>query len=218
MRETIEVKVPDSWKDVTLRKYLELQKDLENHKDDEMAQFHFTVYHLCGIDVDMINKMTKESSDKIKRSLNNLIQNQDLPIQNIIDIDGIAYGFEPNLSKIAYGAYIDITKYDTIALDNNWAKIMSILYRPIVDKRGDKYSIATYNGDIDDELFLDVSMDVHLGCFFFCIRLYKDLMNVILNFSNLNLPHNTKLILEKSGKDIQRLLNSQEEMFKKWKV
>lgn len=218
MRHEITVKIPDSWKDVTLRKYLDLQKDLELHKDDELAQTHFTMYHLCGIDVSIINSMTKESSDKVKNALNNLIINQDLPLQRFITIDGIEYGFEPNLSKISYGAYVDITKYDTLAIDNNWAKIMSILYRPVVDKKKERYQIATYNGDIDDELFYDVSMDVHFGAWFFFINLQKDFLNVILNFTNLNLPPNIKSILEKSGKVIHQSLNLQEETSKKWIV
>ena len=214
MRQEINVNIPDSWKDVTLRKYLELQKDLENHKDDPMAQFHFTMFHLCGIDLETIVQMSKESHDKIKKSLDELINNQKSPLQKIIEIDGMEYGFEPNLSKISYGAYVDITKYDTIGIDHNWAKIMSILYRPVVQKKGDKYDILSYKGDIDDELFLDVPMDIHFSVFFYLLDLQKDLLNVILNFTNLNLPPNIKQILVKSGKVIHQSLTSQEEIFK----
>ena len=207
MRKEVTVKIPDSWKDITLRTYLNLQKDLEAHSDNEIAQLHFTMYHFCGIDVETITSMTKDSHDKIKRSLDNLINNQETKLQRIITIDGIEYGFEPNLSKMAYGAYVDITKYDTLAIDTNWAKIMSILYRPIVEKKKDKYAIASYNGDIDDELFLDVDMSVHFGVWFFFINTLKDLLNVTLNFTNLKLPPNIKSTLEKSGKAILQSLN-----------
>jgi len=207
MKKEITVKIPDSWKDITLRTYLNLQKDLQAHSDNEIAQLHFTMYHFCGIDVETITSITKDSHDKIKRSLDNLINNQETTLQRIITIDGIEYGFEPNLSKIAYGAYVDITKYDTLAIDENWAKIMSILYRPIVEKKKDKYAISSYKGDIDDELFLDVDMSVHFGVWFFFINTLKDLLNVTLNFTNLNLPPNIKSTLEKSGKAILQSLN-----------
>jgi hypothetical protein len=160
--------------------------------------------------------MTHESHEKIKRSLDSLMLNQEVPLQRLITIDGIEYGFEPNLSKISYGAYVDITKYDTIAIDNNWAKVMSILYRPVVRKKGERYEIASYQGHVDDELFLDVGMDVHFGAWFFFINLQMDLLNYTLNFTNLTgLPPNIKSILVKSGKAIRQSLTSQMETYKK---
>ena len=217
MRQEITINLPQSWKDITLRKYLELQRDLEVHKDDPMAQFHFTMHHLCGINVDVILSMTNESHEKIKRSLNALMLNQEVPLQRLITIDGIEYGFEPNLSKMAYGAYVDITKYDTLGIDNNWSKIMSILYRPVVRKKKERYEISSYQGDVDEELFLDVGMDVHFGCWFFFINLQMDLLSYTLSFSNLTeLPPNIKSILEKSGKAIRQSLTSQMEIYKKW--
>ena len=182
-----------------------------------MAQFHFTMHHLCGINVDVILSMTNESHEKIKRSLNALMLNQEVPLQRLITIDGIEYGFEPNLSKMAYGAYVDITKYDTLGIDNNWSKIMSILYRPVVRKKKERYEISSYQGDVDEELFLDVGMDVHFGCWFFFINLQMDLLSYTLSFSNLTeLPPNIKLILQKSGKAIRQSLTSQMEIYKKW--
>jgi hypothetical protein len=160
--------------------------------------------------------MTNESHEKIKTSLDALMLNQEVPLQRLITIDGIEYGFEPNLSKISYGAYLDITKNDTLAIDNNWAKIMSILYRPVIRKSKERYEIASYQGEVDDELFLDVGMDVVFGCWFFFINLQMDLLNYTLKFTNLTgLPANTKSILVASGKAIRQFLNSQMETYKR---
>ena len=35
MKQTISIQVPDKWNDISLKKYLALQSDLENYKDDE---------------------------------------------------------------------------------------------------------------------------------------------------------------------------------------
>jgi hypothetical protein len=214
MTETIIVKTPDSWKDVTLRKYLALQNDLENYKDDEQAQLDFMLYHLCSLDASVLKSLTKESYEKLTKSIENLLSQQESPLQPIITIDSIEYGFEPNLSKISYGAYVDITKWDTIAMNDNWAKIMSVIYRPIVDKKKDKYQIASYNGEMDGDLFLDVSMDVHFGAWFFFVHLSMDLLNSTLNYMThkAELPDNIKSILEKSGKDTHLSTNLQEEI------
>jgi hypothetical protein len=130
----------------------------------------------------------------------------DLPLQRVIEVDGKKYGFEPNLSKMAYGAYLDITKYDTFTIDDNWSKIMAILYRPIVGKVGELYSIKAYTGMESEEPFLKLGMHIHFGALFFFVHLSKVLPSSILKSltDSEMLPHNIKSILEKSGKAMEQ--------------
>jgi hypothetical protein len=87
---------------------------------------------------------------------------------------------------------------------------MSILYRPITDKKGDMYSIEAYKGEIDDKVFLSVGMDVQFGALFFFVNLLMDLLSATLKSLKVEeLPPNIKLILEKSGEITKRLLNLQ---------
>lgn len=210
MKQTIELNIPDSWKDITLRKYLALQYDLENYKDDEEAQIAFTLHHLCGISLDEFKLLSKETYDSVMDTLKSFMQSTDNELQRFVTIDGVEYGFEPNLSNMAYGAYCDITKYDVVTIDKNWGKIMDILYRPVEIKRKDTYGIKAYEGKIDDEKWLDVTMDIHFGTLFFFVHTSMDLLNYTLNSMIVNqveIPHNIKSILAKSGKAIQQLLN-----------
>jgi hypothetical protein len=107
---------------------------------------------------------------------------------------------------MAYGAYLDITKYDTFTIDDNWAKIMAILYRPIKTKIGELYTIEAYTGKEDYEQFLKLGMDIHFGALFFFVHLLKVLPSSILKSltDSVTLPHNIKSILEKSGKDTEQ--------------
>jgi hypothetical protein len=115
---------------------------------------------------------------------------------------------------MAYGAYADISKFDTIAIDDNWAKIMNILYRPVTKKTGDMYSIQTYTGDDKYTKFLDVPMDVHFGALFFLSNLQLSLLNSILKFSmETEALHSIKPILQRSGEHMERLLTWQKEIF-----
>ena len=214
MKKTIEISVPDSWKDITLKKYLDLQADLENYRDDEEAQSAFVLYHLCGIDLSQIKGIKAQAYSDIINTLNLFMAKTDLPLQRFVMIDGVEYGFEPNLGAMSYGAYADITKYDTITIDKNWAKIMSILYRPIEKKKGDTYSIKAYEGIVDEKKWLNVSMDIHFGCMFFFVLILTDLANSTLNslIATGDIPQNYKPILERSGKVMQQLLNLREEM------
>ena len=204
----ITIKIPQSWADIKLKDYLALMKELKNYEGEEEAQTAIMITYLCGLDPMYLSQLTKEAFDTIKDDLSAFINNTNLPLQKIIQINGIEYGFEPNLSQMSYGAFVDISKYDTISVDENWAKVMSILYRPVTNKILGTYEIETYKGVIDDKAFLELGMDIHFGCFFLFTNLLKDLTLSILSSTKVTAnPHNTQLILEKSGEIMRRLWN-----------
>lgn len=210
MVKEITLTVPTDWSSVTLKKYLTLQKDMKNYVDDEEAQTALMLSHLCGLDAEYINSLSIEDYNQVRTALEGFVNNTEYPLQKIIKIDGKEYGFEPNLSQMSYGAYVDISKFGQLTIDDNWPKIMSILYRPIVDKKGDMYTIETYKGNIDEKLFLSVNMDVQFGALFFFVNLLMDLLNATLKSLKVEgLPPNIKSILEKSGEITKRLLNLQ---------
>jgi hypothetical protein len=212
----IELKVPTSYADITLEKWLILQTELENYKDDPDAMSAITLYHLCGLDPIYLKGLSVNDYTSIKVELESFLADTEFPLQRIIKIDGIEYGFEPNLSQMAYGAYADITQYKELTIDKNWAKIMSILYRPITHKKGDMYTIKTYDGELKEDMFLQVGMDVHLGTLFFFVNLLMDLLKGILNSTmEMELPHNIKSILERSGQLIPHLLTLPTEILRK---
>lgn len=212
----LELSVPTSYADISLKKWLELQKQLVNYQDDEDAVTALMLYHLCGLEPKYTNALGVDNYVEIKTQLANFINDVELPLQRFITIDGVEYGFEPNLSKMSYGSFADITKYNIIGIDDNWANIMSILYRPVEKKQGDMYTIKPYTGELNAKLFLDIPMDIHFGCLFFFRNLSMDLLNSTLKFMKVEESHhNIKSILERSGVHIQQLLNYQEETYSK---
>ena len=212
----IELKVPTSYADITLEKWLILQTELDNYKDDPDAMSAITLYHLCGLDPIYLKGLSVNDYTSIKVELESFLADTEFPLQRIIRIDGIEYGFEPNLSQMAYGAYADITQYKELTIDKNWAKIMSILYRPITHKKGEMYTIKTYDGELKEDMFLQVGMDVHLGTLFFFVNLLMDFLKGILNSTmEMELPHNIKSILERSGQLIPHLLTLPTEILRK---
>jgi len=216
MIKELEIKVPTDWTGISLKKYLELQADLETYKDDDAAVTAIMLYHLCGLDLKYLNAIPVETYSEIRDTLALFTNGMDIPLKRLINIDGIEYGFEPNLSKMAYGAYVDISKYQTMAIDKNWANIMSILYRPVKHKKGEMYSIDTYTGIDNSAKFTNVGMDIHFGALFFLLNLSMDLLNSTLNSSMaMELPPNIKSTLARSGGLIQQLLNWQKGIFSK---
>jgi hypothetical protein len=207
----VKVRIPTNWNDITLETYLKYRKTLDLYKDDDEDELDMVnksiiiaLDILCGVAPTFASQMPVEILSHVMESLNNFMTDTKFDLQRIITIDGVEYGFEPNLSNIAYGAYLDISKYDKITIDNNWQKIMAILYRPILSKTGKLYEIKEYTGTEDDTIFLKTTMDINFGCIGFFLHLSKDLAHYTLKSLNLQEETNHLLqsIMERSGKGI----------------
>lgn len=209
MIQEIKIEVPNDYSGITLRQYLNLQRDITNYKDDEEAMNAALFYHICGIEPQILSQLDTHTFAKIKSQLYTFLGNINFLLQRTITIEGVKYGFEPNLSKMSYGAYLDISKFENMGIDENWPKILSVLYRPIVKETGGLYTIQEYKGwkEWETDKWYDVNMDFHFGCFFFFNRLYKDLSLGILNFlkESPEIPRNIKSILDESGQVISQL-------------
>ena len=202
MKQELTIVVPTNWSAIPLRKYIQLQKDIKTYEDNESAVTAALFYHLCGVDATTVQKLDIETFTNIQLDLTRFISNTDLPLQQIITIDGKEYGFEPNLSQMSYGAYVDLGKYETLSIDDKWAEAMSILYRPIKKKIGAAYEIEKYSGKIDGEKFMDIGMDIHFGALSFFFHLLGDLQNATLKYLKdlEEIPPNILTILEKNGR------------------
>lgn len=221
MRKEVKITVPNDWSAISLRKYLQIQDDLTNYKDDEDAQSAFLLYHLCGLTPEITSRLDVDTIGSIKEDLQKLLNKQDYELTRLVKIQDTEWGFEPNLAKMPYGAYLDISKFETLSIDKNWPTIMSILYREVTKKAGALYDIKPYKGvsKEDQERWLDVSMDVHFSTFFFFNRIYKDLLNDILKslkevVSMQEMPHpHIQQILQESGEAIKALQSLQERTY-----
>jgi len=206
----LEIKVPQNWGAVPLRKYLKLMEDMETYKDTEEAIEAALFYHLCDVPPNYLSKLDISIYTNIREELYKLINIKDAPLKRIITVNGKRYGFEPNLGEMEYGVYLDLMKYKEVNIDENWAELMSILYRPVTNTIGELYEIKTYEGKIDKELFMDVSMDVHFGAMFFFLHTLMDLLNATQNSLKqelLKTVPNLNTILTKNGLDIHRFTN-----------
>lgn len=209
MNDRIKITIPDNWNEIKLGKYLEIQNEIQNYSDNEEAQIAVLFWHLCGLNAIQLKYVPTETFTDIRNTLLAFMNDKQFNLQKIVTIDGVEYGFEPNLSNMAYGAYVDIIKYEKLDIDKNWAKIMSILYRPITNRNGETYTIKEYDGKINEDIWLDVSMDIHFGVFFYLQGLLKDLLSYTLKslMDKEEVPHNIKSILAESGEAMLQSLN-----------
>ena len=73
---------------------------------------------------------------------------------NIFTHNGVEYGLENDWSKLAWGAWMDMEVFASEKIEENIHLIMAILYRPVVEKKNDKYKIKPYKADeIEDRAY-----------------------------------------------------------------
>jgi hypothetical protein len=214
MKKELTIEVPKNYSAVSLKKYLEFRDAIEAYKDEPEAVDAFAFNLLCDVPVNYIYQIDSDTISKMRADLASFLNNTDYELQKFIKIGEVEYGFEPNLSQMTYGAYLDCIKYDTITIDKNWSKIMNILYRPVKKKVGTSYEIEPYSPTFDDAKFLDVKMDVHFGALFFLLDLLRTLSHSILKSmkGQTEIFHQLNTILEKNGNRIPQSTNWQKEI------
>ena len=77
-----------------------------------------------------------------------LQEKQNSSLKKIIKIDGVEYGFHPDLDSITLGEYADLEHYIKLGIEKHLPEIMAVLYRPIKEKKNDIYIISAYDGNI----------------------------------------------------------------------
>ena len=145
MKNTFEISIPTDWSEISIEKfklYNDTIKDLEDHHQIIVK----TISVLCDIDESIVECMKLNDLQKIENSLQKLISKPvNKEIINKIDIEGTMYGFHPKIDEITMGEFVDI---ETYAKENDMAKMMSVLYRPIITTKGNRYDIEPYDLDI----------------------------------------------------------------------
>ena len=131
-----------SWNDVTLEKWAILINKTNKSKSGEALN---TIKALSDIPTNLINELSINDISKILNKISKLQESEDTKLKNIIKVEGIEYGFHPNLEEITLGEYADIETYIQNGVENNLENLMSVLYRPIVEKEGKHYSIKAYD-------------------------------------------------------------------------
>lgn len=132
-------KIVDSWKDVTLEKWQQLVLGKKKSKTQEAKE---TIKALSTLPIKLVEEMSLSDVAAIFERLSKLqIEGK---LKKVFEIDGIEYGFLPDLDEITLGEWADIEHYIKDGIDKNMHKIMSVLFRPVTSKEGKMYSVQAY--------------------------------------------------------------------------
>jgi hypothetical protein len=140
-----EFKLINSWEDVTLETWLSLIDFETGTKTEEATE---TIVALSNIPKQLVKELALKDVATIMSRIAQLQQEQDTKLKRIIEIDGIEYGFHPDLDSITLGEYADIETFIKNGIEKNLPELMAVLYRPIKEKKNDIYIVDAYDGNI----------------------------------------------------------------------
>ena len=199
----VELTIPTSLNEIKLAQY---QKFLSIAKDNDESEFlqQKMVQIFCGIDLKDVASIRYKDVAEITVNINNLFSKENKFIQRF-KMGGVEFGFIPNLDEMSTGEYMDLDNYIT-----DWDTMhnaMAVLYRPVINKIGNKYEIEEYKGSITyAEVMKHAPLDVVLGSMVFFYNLGNDLLKSTVNYLEKNQQVRdilTKHNLENAGDGIQ---------------
>ena len=162
-----EFKLIDKWEDVTIETYSKLMTFTNGTKSSEAIE---TLTELSNIPKELLNQLELKHIVLMLEKLSHLQSQEDTTLKNIIEINGVEYGFMPDLDSISLGMYADIETFIKNGIDKNLPELMAVLYSPIKLKKNDIYIIEPYDGDIRlraEEMKQMSATQVHSALVFF---------------------------------------------------
>lgn len=175
----LEITIPTSLSEIKLGQYLKFLAISEQNSESDFLH-HKMIQIFCNVELKYIDQFKRTQIIEIVNSINSLFEK--LPdFKNKFTLNGIEYGFIPNIEEITQGEYIDLDNYLSNNSDMN--KAMAVMFRPIKQKLKDKYIIEDYLGsDLYSEKMLEAPLDVVLGARVFFYHLGNELLKSTLTY------------------------------------
>lgn len=166
----LEDKVIDVNPFLTIGQYQNLKLNMESYKDDPTALL--SLY--TNIPTNKLKNLPREQVKFVQEYITTQFTEKSLgdELHNVFTHNGIEYGLENDWSKLAWGGWVDLEVFSADNIEENIHLIMSILYRPIKQKKKNRYVLEPYRAeDVEDraEEFLSLSVNYWFGVsvFFF---------------------------------------------------
>ena len=201
----VKISVPNDLSEIKLsqyQKFLKIQKD--NPDENYLASKMIEIF--CGIELKEAYKMKAKDVHRITGILADMFEQKPVLI-NRFTMNGVEYGFIPNLDDMTLGEYVDLDTYL-----GNWQqteKAMAVLYRPIKKTYKGKYQIEDYTAK-GQEVYKDMPMSIVFGSMFFFYRLGIDLSKIMTVYLEQNKEIHSQLShnLDKNGDGINQFMHS----------
>ena len=187
------ISVPTKINDITLGEFQRFDKiNIENQDSDFLL--HKTIEIFCGVDINLVSKFPLKDAEDIESQIAGVLS-QETPHTTQFELEGVKYGFIPDLCQMSLGEYIDLE--EALKETKSFHKAMSVMYRPIVKSFSNLYTVETYDASAErQELMKSAPLGIASSAVVFFYHIVKELLQVSQHFSK-TLEGQTLTTLEK---------------------
>tara|TARA_R110002050_G_scaffold122800_1_gene241356 strand:- start:270 stop:1022 length:753 start_codon:yes stop_codon:yes gene_type:complete len=174
-----EILLPTNINEIPLGSYQKFMATYEKKNDEEfLCQKMVEIF--CGLRLRDVLQVKWQDVQDITIHLSKVFKEQP-KFERTFTLNDYEFGFIPNLEDITFGEYIDLeTNLKSI---DTLHKAMAVLYRPVIEKKKDKYLIEEYESSANyAEVMKFAPLGVALAAkVFFCV-LTSELLNSTIQY------------------------------------
>ena len=177
----MKIQVPTHINDITLEQYQKFALINTEEQDKEFFMFK-TIEIFCGVDIALVSKMRLSDAESISNEVLEVLQ-QNVPFTNKFELDGVKYGFIPDLQAISLGEFIDLE--EGLSKDKDFHKAASVMFRPIVKEFGELYTIEGYEASTEmHHIMKQAPVGIISAAIVFFYNIAKELLKASQDFSS----------------------------------
>lgn len=175
----VNITVPENLSEITLEQYQKFERINNEENQDTSFLMHKMVEIFCNIDLKDIAKVRYSDVQKIIAQINEAFNVKHKLINSFV-LNGVEFGFIPVLDDMTLGEYVDLD--ENLSDWDKMHKAMSVLFRPIRLRKGERYQIEEYDGMKYQDVMKKMPLDVVMGAMVFFYHLNRELLQTTLNF------------------------------------
>ena len=177
----MKIQVPTHINDITLEQYQRFALINTEEQDKEFFMFK-TIEIFCGVDIALVSKMRLKDAESISNEVLDVLQ-QNVPFTNKFELEGVKYGFIPDLQAISLGEFIDLE--EGLSKDKDFHKAASVMFRPIVKEFGELYTIDGYEASTEaHHIMRQAPVGIISAAIVFFYNIAKELLKASQDFSS----------------------------------
>lgn len=205
----MKINIPENLNEITIKQFFDFKKCCDTNQDDQYLRLAM-VSIFCDVSVEDIKKISSKDFIDISNQLTNVLKETPTHIERFI-INGVEFGFIPNLENITAGEYIEL---DTLFKDEEtYLEQMAVMYRPIVSKHKNLYRIEPFEStEKHKDIMIAAPISAYLGSKVFFCNLLNELLESFQLFLIMGGKEVTDLgeVLAKNGVGINQFIQSLE--------
>ena len=207
----MKINIPENLNEITIKQFFDFKKCCDTNQDDQYLRLAM-VSIFCDVSVEDIKKISSKDFIDISNQLTNVLKETPTHIEKFV-INGVEFGFIPNLENITAGEYIEL---DTLFKDEEtYLEQMAVMYRPIVSKHKNLYRIEPFEStEKHKDIMIAAPISAYLGSKVFFFFFFNELLESFQLFLIMGGKEVTDLgeVLATNGVGINQFIQSLEEV------